>query len=426
MLLKRILPALSLGFLLWGCSYNPETEAETEPVVTVDVAPVLSSTIQLKVGANALLYPLQQAAIVPKVQAPVKKFYVERGSQVRAGQLLAELENRDLAGAVAEAQAAHDQANANYETTAKATVPEETQKAELDVKAGKDALDNAQRLYDSRQNLFKEGAIAEKDVKDAQVALTQAQNQYDIARTHLQSVQRVSMDQSIKGAAAQRDAAKARLDSAEAQLSYSRITSPINGVVTDRPVFAGEMPPSGAPLITVMDISQVIARAHVSQQDAAQVKVGNPANIFPLDGSAPVAGKVTVVSPALDPANTTVEIWIQAPNTGGVLKPGTSLQVEVIAKTAQNALIIPEQAVLTRPSGNTAVITVDAENKPEKKTVMLGIHDAGMVQVVSGLMSGDRVVTAGVFELDKLDEDVLAKTKLQIAPPKEEEEEDEQ
>jgi len=427
MMFKRILPVLSVGLLVWGCSSKTKPETETEPVVTVDVAPVLSSSIQLKVGADAVLYPLQQAAITPKVQAPVKRFYVQRGAPVRAGQLLAELENQDLMGAVAEARAAYDQAEANYETTARATVPEETQKAELDVKAAKDSLDNAQRLYDARQNLFKEGAIAEKDVKDAQVALTQAQNQYDIARTHLDAVQRVSMDQAIKGAAAQRDAAKGRLDSAQAQLSYSRITSPITGVVTDRPAFAGEMPAGGAPLITVMDTSQVIARAHVSQRDAVQLKAGNAANIFPLDGSAPVAGKVTVVSPALDPANTTVEVWIQAPNAGGVLKPGTSLRVEVVAKMAANALVIPEEAVLTRPSGSTSVIVVDSENKPEKKSVTLGIHDAGMVQVVSGLMSGDRVVTAGVFELDKLDEEVLAKTKLQIAPPKEdEEEEDEQ
>ena len=427
MMFKRILPVLSVGLLVWGCSSKTKPETETEPVVTVDVAPVLSSSIQLKVGADAVLYPLQQAAITPKVQAPVKRFYVQRGAPVRAGQLLAELENQDLMGAVAEARAAYDQAEANYETTARATVPEETQKAELDVKAAKDSLDNAQRLYDARQNLFKEGAIAEKDVKDAQVALTQAQNQYDIARTHLDAVQRVSMDQAIKGAAAQRDAAKGRLDSAQAQLSYSRITSPISGVVTDRPAFAGEMPAGGAPLITVMDTSQVIARAHVSQRDAVQLKAGNAANIFPLDGSAPVAGKVTVVSPALDPANTTVEVWIQAPNAGGVLKPGTSLRVEVVAKMAANALVIPEEAVLTRPSGSTSVIVVDSENKPEKKSVTLGIHDAGMVQVVSGLMSGDRVVTAGVFELDKLDEEVLAKTKLQIAPPKEdEEEEDEQ
>src|SRR4030095_1760164 len=119
------------------------------------------------------------------------------------------------------------QAEANYQTITKGTIPEEAKKVELDVKAAKDSLENAQRLYDARQNLFKEGAIAEKDVKDAQLALNQAQNQYDIARTHLEVVQRVGMDESIKAAAAQRDAAKGRLDSAEAQLSYSRITSPI-------------------------------------------------------------------------------------------------------------------------------------------------------------------------------------------------------
>ena len=160
-----------------------------EPVVTVDVAPVLSSSIQLKVGADALLYPLQQAAIIPKVSSPVKKFYVDRGAPVRAGQLLAELENQDLMGAVAEARAAYEQAEANYETTAKADRARgSSKKAELDVKAAKDSLENAQRLYDARQSLFKEGAIAEKDLKDAQVALAQAQNQYDITRTHLEAV----------------------------------------------------------------------------------------------------------------------------------------------------------------------------------------------------------------------------------------------
>ena len=94
MIFKRILPVLCAVILLCSCSAKPESEPETEPVVTVDVAPVLSSPIQLKVGADAVLYPLQQAAITPKVSAPVKKFYVERGAAVRAGQLLAELENQ--------------------------------------------------------------------------------------------------------------------------------------------------------------------------------------------------------------------------------------------------------------------------------------------------------------------------------------------
>src|SRR5205823_6856491 len=144
---------LSLITLLPACSHKQEKPEETEHVVTVDVAPVLASPISLKVTADALLYPLQQAAIVPKISAPVKKFYVERGARVRAGQLLAELENRDLAGAIAENQAAYDQAEANYQTVSLATVPEETQKAELDVRGAKDVMDQQQKIFDGRQAL---------------------------------------------------------------------------------------------------------------------------------------------------------------------------------------------------------------------------------------------------------------------------------
>src|SRR5436853_5361402 len=108
-----------LALLLFACSSKKDEKAdqakEEEHVVTVDVAPVLSSPIALKVTADALLYPLQQAAIIPKIPGPVKKFYVERGARVRQGQLLAELENRDLAGAVAESQATFEQAEANYQ-----------------------------------------------------------------------------------------------------------------------------------------------------------------------------------------------------------------------------------------------------------------------------------------------------------------------
>jgi len=415
---------LSMGLLLLSnCKAKPE--AEPEPVVTVDVAPVLSSAIQLKVKADAVLYPLQQAAIVPKITAPIKKFYVEKGSTVRAGQLLAELENQDLAGTVAEAKAAYDQAEAVYQTTARATVPEDLRKSELDVQTTKETMDAQQKVYQGRQTLFKEGAIAQKDVNDALVTFTQARNQHELARTHLQALQAISQDQTLKGAAAQRDAAKARYESAQAQLAYSRITSPISGVVTDRPLFAGEMPAGGGAIITVMDLSQIVARAHVSQDEAKSLKVGNSARFIPADGGAPIPGKVTIVSPALDPTSTTVEVWVQAANVGSRLKPGSSLRVETIAQSVPNALIIPEAAVLTSTSGSTSVMVATADNKPQKKSVTLGIHDNGNVQVTEGLVSGERVVTTGAFELNKLDPEVLAKTKLQIQPPKEEEEEDE-
>src|SRR5215813_10193832 len=192
------------------CSAKKEEPEAMEHVVTVDVAPVLTSPISLKVTADALLYPLQQAAIVSKISGPVKKFYVNRGSRVRAGQLLAELENRDLASAAAESQAAFEQAEANYLTVSRGTAPEELQKTELDVRTTKNAMEAQQKLFENRQALYREGAISQKDVNDAQVALAQARSQYEQAVKHLETLQSVSKEQSIKAAAAQRDAAKAR------------------------------------------------------------------------------------------------------------------------------------------------------------------------------------------------------------------------
>src|SRR4051794_12554099 len=167
----------TLGVLLTAAlfaSCGGKKEDDVAPVVTVDVAPVLLSQIQRTIRADGLLYPRQQAAIVLKISAPIKRTAVQRGARVRAGQLLLELENQDLAGAATESRAAYDLAEATYETTAKATVPQELQKAELDARSAKDALDAQQAIFDSRQQLYREGAIAQKDVNEAQTNLSQA------------------------------------------------------------------------------------------------------------------------------------------------------------------------------------------------------------------------------------------------------------
>src|SRR5580658_7062801 len=159
------------AYWLSGCS-SAKDEGEAAPSVTVQVATVESKPIQRKVSADAVLYPLEQAAIVPKIIAPVKKFYVNRGSAVHAGQLLAELESQDLSGAVTENQGGYIQAQAGYDAA--------QQKAEQDLALAKQVLDSAQKLYDSRQALYKQGAVSAKDVDDASVSLTQARDQYGV------------------------------------------------------------------------------------------------------------------------------------------------------------------------------------------------------------------------------------------------------
>jgi multidrug efflux pump subunit AcrA (membrane-fusion protein) len=416
--MKRTL-ALVACLAIAACHGKKAEEAPA--VVTVDVAPVLLSRIQRTIRADGLVYPRQQAAIVPKIAAPIRRTSVQRGANVQPGQLLVELENQDLAGAVSENRAAYDQAQATYETTANATVPQELQKAELDTRAAKDAFDAAQAVYDNRQRLLREGAIAETDVNDARASLSAARTNFETAQKKLQDLQGFARDQELKAAGAQRDAARGRLESAQALLNYSRITSPIAGVVTDLPYYAGEMPPSGQPIVTVMDVSQVIARAHVSPAEAAELKVGDEASIIGAGGT-PYPAKVSQVSPALDAANSTVEVWVQADNKEGALRPGTSVKVEIVAQTVPDALVIPDKAVLTSPAGATFAMVIDQDNVPHRRKISVGIRDAGKAQVTDGLDSGQRVATTGAFELFKLDAEVLTKTKVQIAPPKEEEE----
>ncbi len=113
--------------MLVSCSKKPE---ETEPVVTVQTAVAQRGTIQQIISAEAVLFPRDQAAITPKVVAPVKTFYVNRGSRVHRGELLAVLENRDLAAAEVENKGTYEQAQAAYGLATSSALPEEWQKAE--------------------------------------------------------------------------------------------------------------------------------------------------------------------------------------------------------------------------------------------------------------------------------------------------------
>ena len=193
--------------------------------------------------------------------------------------------------------------------------------------------------------------------------------------------------------------AKGKYLGAEAQLSYSEIRSPIDGVVTDRPLYPGEMATAGTPLLTIMDLSQVIAKAHVSQSDAALLRVGNSATIAVPGETQEVTGKVSLTSPALDPNSTTVEIWVQAPNPGERLKPGSSVKLSIVAQIILDALMIPANALLTDAQGNASVMLIGSDTRAHQREVRAGVRQGDLVQIVDGLKPGDRVVTTAAYGL---------------------------
>lgn len=370
--------ALATQIGLVGCS--SKEESEPNPTVTVQAATVENKAIQAKVTTNAVLYPQDQAAIVPKVVAPIKKFYVQRGMRVHAGELLAQLENKDLQGSLTENQGNYEQAEATYNNALLS--------AEQDLKLAKQQLDAAQKVFEARQMLYQQGAMAQKDVEDARIALTQARNNEGVAQKQY----------NLKAAEGQLVAARGKTASAQAQLNYTRILSPINGVVTDRPYFVGDTAPSGAPILTVMDLSKVVARAYLSPQQAAGLRVGDAAKLTGDNGEE-IPGKVTVVSPAVDPNSTSVQVWVEAPNAGGKLKPGTTVSLSIVAKTIKNALVVPAEAVLIGPDGTATVMVIGKDQLAHQTKVTTGIREDGEVQIVNGLQAGEEIVTVGAYGL---------------------------
>ena len=403
---------LALGLLgaivLQGC--RKSSDETPQAVVTVEAEHPERGEISEHIEADATLSPLAQAAISPKIAAPVRTFYVQRGSRVKAGQLIAVLENRDLSAQALDNKGQYKAAEATYNMQTRAQVPEDYAKAELDVAQAKAQLKLQGEIAASRQKLFEQGAIAGRDLDTAVAALAQAQAAYDIARNHLDSLKSVGKEASIQFAQGQLSSAKGKYEASEAQVAYSEIRSPIAGVVTDRSLFPGETANAGTPLVTVMDTSSLLAKVHLSQIIAQRLKLGDDASIAVPGVDEPLAGKVTLISPALDPGSTTVEVWLKMDNNAGKYKAGTPVRVSIAGKTISNAVKIPLEAVLTVEDGSKSVMVVNGDGTAHKIAVQLGINNGEDVQVTGGLNGSDTVITRGAYGLSE-------GTKVTVAKP---------
>jgi len=403
--------------LLAGCGKTKKEDAaaETEAPTPVMVETAVLGAIDHVVTADAVLSPINQANVTPKISAPVRRFLVNRGDHVRAGQVVAELESGDLAAAAQEARFQYEQAQASSATVTGATVVEDETKARADVQSAQSAFDAAKKLYDSRVALQREGALAQKQVDETKLQMVQAQTQLETAQQHLKSLNGVSRQEAVKGAQAQANAAKAHADTLNVQLSYARILSPINGIVADRPANAGEMVAAGMPMISIVDISQVRAIANVPVKEAESIRVGRPARVAGPDGD--IAGTVTVVSPSANPNATTVEVWVQIANPGERLKPGATARVSIIAETIQNTLVVPATALLNGDEGKQKVMVISGDSVAHERPVTVGVRQGNRVQILSGIQPGDQVVVSGGLGLED-------KAKVTIQQPKSEDDDD--
>jgi len=138
----------------------------------------------------------------------------------------------------------------------------------------------------------------------------------------------------------------------------------------------------------------------LSQTQAQLLKVGDAASVTVPGLTGAIDGKISLVSPALDPGSTTVEVWVRIENPKGRLRPGTAVHVSIAGRTVPRAVVVPTEAIVVAASGKSTVLVVGADGVAHQTTVETGIADAGETQIVSGLSAGQQVVTTGAASLD--------------------------
>lgn len=343
-----------LCLFLFSCQSQEqdETQAESMGAARVTVYRISKQRISEKRMFTGVIEAWQTMNITPEVGGRIAKITVQEGDKVQKGQLLAELDTRAARLQLEQAEAAVAVVQANYN----------------------DAKKNMERM----ERLIKENAVSEQ--------------QYEKIRLGYESAE------------AQLNQAKAALNLARYNLDVSIMKAPFDGVVASRnaevgdvinPMMGGFSPNSG--VLTLMDFSRVKIKVDVTQQDVVLIKRGQPASLtvsaFP--GHA-FPGRVSVVNLTADPLNKKFRVEIAADNPDLNLRPNTFGEITIEVSSHEDALAVPQNAILE----NKYVFVVNEDNTVRRQEVVLGLENTNMVEILSGLEVGDRVVVEGNYGLD--------------------------
>jgi len=400
--LAAMLIVAVLIVLIWRWRNSAAPEQATVVAVSVKVTKAEKGAIAAPISAVGTIFPRDKADVAAKVSAQIKRMALLKNKFVKAGEVIAVLEARDLQAQRAEALAAVNEARANERSVITGDIPKtnaEDQKALRDARA---KVNNTRATYQRRQVLFEKGGISKKDLEASQLELTTAEDELRLAEQTI-ALRAKSLNPNDRALAAAKTAqAQQHLATLDAQLGYATIRAPITGVVTDQFQYEGEFAGAGAKLVTIADISEVIVKAPFADTVVANLKVGDPATVLPTDTTAEeMRGQISLLSRASDPANRTVEVWVTLSNGAGLLRANGAAQVTIAANSKSDAIVVPASAVTLEATNadEGTVMVVDAANVAHETKVTVGIRTNDKIEIVSGLQGGETVVTEGNFAL---------------------------
>jgi RND family efflux transporter MFP subunit len=404
-----------------GCSGSPSGANEAKKpaarrALPVSLAPVEARTVERSVDATGSLLPWQEVVLNTAVAGTIARFRVDLGDRVEAGQVVVELDPRELSLLVEQASASLAAAGDGLRRARAQAVAAEAQLRQVrESRASLDAGVNRARaaLEETRVNLDRTRQLVERTLvapRDMDVARTQYEGA--LAQFQTAEVDRGQYEDRVRVAEAQFDSersavlvAQADLRRREAELGVARkkltdatLRSPIAGAVARRHANPGESVRENTAVLTIVRADPLKFSGTVGERAALALRLGQTLRlrVEPVPGRT-FAGRVTRVSPAVEVASRTALLEAEVPNRDGLLKPGLFARGTVVVREDQGVAFVPDRAV-SYFAGLTRVFVV-ADGVARERSVRLGPGAEGRVEVVEGVKPGEQVATSGLAQL---------------------------
>lgn len=379
LILFRAALLVCAAMLFSACSRHEVTaHANAEPqaaAVTVGVTPVTMRPMVEHLTISSELVPFQEIDVYAKEAGYVKNLYVDYGSHVRAGQLMAVLEIPEL-----EAQLKQDQAEIKAQA-------DQVTRASDEVNRVKAQHTVAHLQYERIATVAKTqpGLVAQQEVDDWQGKDLAAESQLEASRGQLATAE------------SQLEESKAKLVHDQALYDYSKISAPFDGVVTQRYANLGALMQAGTnstqatPLVRLSQENLYRLVIPVPESYVRYIRTGDPVEVrVPALGKS-FAGTVTRFSVDVTQQTRTMHTEVDVPNPKYELMPGVYAEAVLTLRQSGDALTVPIQA-LDHAEDKTSVDMVSADNRVEVRDVAIGAQTANYAEVTSGLGKGDRVI----------------------------------
>jgi RND family efflux transporter MFP subunit len=336
------LPVLAVAVLCCKPKQSESGMAAADPVVMIGRENVaIADLAELRSGPaiSGSLEPRVAATVRAEIMGPVERAYVDEGQQVKRGTLLARINDTSVRDTYLSARSA--------------------------VRTAESGLQNARRNAERATRLAQAGALADRDLEAAVQSQTTAE-----------------------GALAD---AQARLASAQKQLGNTEVRAPIDGIVSEKQVTAGDVVQVGGAMFTIVDLRTLRLEATVPVEEIGRLKVGSPVEFGVSGFDRRFTGKIERINPAVDPATRQVRIYVSIPNAEQSLVAGLFAEGRV-STDSRRAVAVPASAVDRR--GTSPVIHRIQGGKVVAVPVELGVQDeaAELVEVHSGVAKGDTVL----------------------------------